>query len=448
MRLKKIVALSLAVVMVTGMFGACAKSSEETGKNEVTSTPKQEQGTNDKETNEKEEPQKLTVTVWDNTTSPQFTAVVDGFKALHPEVEIEFVDTASAEYDDKLTIMLATGDSDPDIVFVKNAEMQTTLKEKEQILNLDEYIKRDGVDLSIYNGAAEQLQMDGSNYTMPYRSDWYLLFYNKDLFDAAGVEYPSNDMTWAEYEDLARKMTSGSGSSKVYGTHNHTWMGLIANWALQDGKHTLADGNYEFLKEAYEQGIRLQDDGIVQSYANLKTANIHYSSAFQQQQSAMLPMGSWFIGTMISAINNGDANFKWGIATIPHPEGVEAGNTVGGITPLAINSATDSPELAWEFVKYATSLEAGKLLAKEGIFSAAQSDEIIDLLTQVDGMPEGSKEALIVKTLYFDRPLDPNMASIRKVIEEEHDLIMIGETDIDTGIANMNKRVEEVLKNK
>ena len=46
--------------------------------------------------------------------------------------------------------------------------------------------------------------------------------YNKDLFDAAGVAYPSNDMTWDEYYDLAAKMTSGEGSSKVYGTHHHT----------------------------------------------------------------------------------------------------------------------------------------------------------------------------------------------------------------------------------
>ena len=42
-------------------------------------------------------------------------------------------------------------------------------------------------------------------------------YYNKDLFDKAGVEYPSNDLTMEDYDALARKMTSGSGDTKVYG---------------------------------------------------------------------------------------------------------------------------------------------------------------------------------------------------------------------------------------
>lgn len=440
MKLKRLTALLLTVVMVLGMTTGCGK--KETGKSVDAVKEETEEGTEET----KEEPKKLTITVWDNDTSPQFSAVVEGFKKLHPDVEIELVDTAASDYDDKLTVMLAIGDSDPDVIFVKDAETQTTMKEKGQLLNLDEFIAKDNLDLSIYNGIAEQLKMDGSTFSLPYRSDWYLLYYNKDLFDKVGVDYPGNDMTWKEYEELAKKMTSGEGSQKVYGTHNHTWMALVANWALQDGKHTLADGKYDFLKDVYTQALRLQDEGIVQSYANLKTGNIAYASVFQQEQCAMLPMGSWFIGTMITAINNGEADFNWGIATIPHPEGVEAGNTVGSTTPIAINSATDAPELAWEFVKYATSLDAAKLLAEQGIFPAAQSDDILDTLTKVEGMPEGSKEALAVKSLIFDRPLDPKMASIRKVIEEEHDLIMIEEEDVETGIANMNKRVEEIEK--
>ncbi len=48
-----------------------------------------------------------------------------------------------------------------------------------------------------------------------------------------------------------------------------------------------------------------------------------------------------------------------------------------------------------------------------------------------------------MKSLVLDRPLDAKMAAVRKVIEEEHDMIMIGEEDIETGIANMNERAAE-----
>ena len=42
----------------------------------------------------------------------------------------------------------------------------------------------------MYNGVADQLKMDGSSYTLPFRKDWYMLYFNKDLFDKAGVPYP------------------------------------------------------------------------------------------------------------------------------------------------------------------------------------------------------------------------------------------------------------------
>lgn len=386
---------------------------------------------------------KLTVSTWDNETTTQFKVIAKAFMEKHPNVEVELIDTQSAEYNNKLTVMLAGGGSDPDVIMVKDAETQVTMKEKNQLLDLTPYIQKDSMDTSIYAGAEEQLKMDGTQYTLPFRKDWYVLYYNKDLFDQAGVEYPSDDMTWEEYEELARKMTSGEGNSKVYGTHNHTWMAMVSNWAVQDGKNTLMSADYSFLKPWYEQALRLQDDGIVQSYANLKTGSIHYVSVFEQQQCAMLPMGSWFMATLIQNKKEGKFDFEWGVATLPHPEGVPAGSTMGAVTPVGVNAKSEIPDIAWEFVKYATSTEGALVLAQNGVFPAATSDAIVEALSSMEGFPEDSKGALKVTDFVFDRPLDAKMASVRKVIEEEHDLIMIGEGDIDIGIANMNERAAE-----
>lgn len=201
--------------------------------------------------------------------------------------------------------------------------------------------------------------------------------------------------------------------------------------------------DYGFLAPWYEQALRMQDNGVVQSYANLKTGNIHYSSVFEQQQCAMLPMGSWFIATLIQDKADGKIDFNWGVTKIPHPEGVEAGSTVGSVTPIAINAKTDVPDLAWEFVKFATSEAGAEILADNSVFPAVSSDTVIDKLASIEGFPEDGKTALEVKSLVLDRPLDAKMAAVRKVIEEEHDMIMIGEEDIETGIANMNERAAE-----
>lgn len=446
MKWKKVTAAVLAAMTVASSLAGCGNSGE------GSPTPKEDnnQQTSDTQQDQVEasgdvETRKLTVSVWDNATSPQFQAIADAFTAQNPGVEIELLDVQADEYNNKLTVMLAGGDSDPDVIMVKDAETQVTMKEKGQILCLDSYIEGDGIDLSLYDGAAEQLQIDSEQYTLPFRRDWYVLFYNKDLFDAAGVDYPSDDMTWDEFEALAEQMTSGEGNEKVYGSHNHTWMALVSNWAVQDGKNTLMSNDYSFMVPYYEQALRMQDNGVVQSYANLKTGNIHYSSVFEQQQCAMLPMGSWFIATLIKDKADGKIDFNWGVTKIPHPEGVEAGSTVGSVTPIAINAKTDEPDLAWEFVKFATSEAGAEILADNSVFPAVSSDSVTDKLASIEGFPEDGKTALEVKSLVFDRPLDAKMAAVRKVIEEEHDMIMIGEEDIVTGIENMNERAAEAM---
>lgn len=160
----------------------------------------------------------------------------------------------------------------------------------------------------------------------------------------------------------------------------------------------------------------------------------------------MVPMGTWFIATLIQDRNDGKFDFNWGVTKIPHPQGVAAGSTVGSVTPIAINAKTDVPDTAWEFVKFATSAEGAEILADNSVFPAISSDAVTEKLSSIAGFPEDGKTALEVKNFVFDRPLDAKMGSVRKVIEEEHDLIMIGEEDIDTGIANMNQRAKEAVE--
>ena len=55
-------------------------------------------------------------------------------------------------------------------------------------------------DESKFNGVLEQLTaQDGNYYAVPFRSDFWVVYYNKDIFDQAGVEYPTNDMTCLLY---------------------------------------------------------------------------------------------------------------------------------------------------------------------------------------------------------------------------------------------------------
>ena len=446
MRLKRVLAMVLAAGMVCGSLTACGSKTAETSAADTTAAAGAETSKAAETTKDSGEKKVLSVTTWDYDSTPTFQAVVDAYMEKNPNVEINVIDTSADEYNNSLGISLSAAQSDPDVIWVKDMGAMLQMADKKQLLPLDDFMKKDNLDTSVYNGAAEQLQYNGATYGLPYRSDWYVLYYNKDLFDAAGVPYPSNDMTWDQYYDLAAKMTSGEGSSKVYGTHDHTWQALVSNWAVQDGKHTVVEKDYSFLKPWYEQTLALQDNGYIQDYSTLKTANIHYSSVFKNQQCAMMPMGTWFIATMIQSQASDETSFNWGIARIPHPADTEAGYTVGSLTPVGISAYTDEPDLSWDFVKFATSEEAANILAEQGVFTGIQTEESLKTIASAQYFPEGESnvEALSYTHYTFDRPLDPQITEILKVLEEVHEMIMIKQYTVDQGIEELNKRVAEI----
>ncbi len=388
---------------------------------------------------------KLTVSLWDFTTGSAYTQnLVDGFKALHPEVEIEIIDTPSADYTSKLGVDL-NGGAAADVIFIKDADTTYNLNQKGQLMDLTEMIARDSVDLGIYNGLAENFSFDGKQVGLPFRTDYYILFYNKDLLDAAGIAYPANDMTWAQFEETAKALTKGEGTEKVYGAHFHTWQACVENWAVQGGENTIMGPDYGFMKPAYEMALRMQnEDKSVQDYATLKTANIHYSSAFYTGKIAMMPMGTWFVSTMVTKVASGEVQMNWGIAALPHWEGVQAGETVGSTTPMAINAAAKNPDAAWEFIKYCTSLEGGRILAANGGFAGCVNDELLAAITSTPGVPEGAADALKVKNITLDRPIRQFVNEVNQMLGEEHGLVMLGETTPDQFLATVTERSAEI----
>ncbi|KAB8140079.1 sugar ABC transporter substrate-binding protein [Chloroflexia bacterium SDU3-3] len=386
----------------------------------------------------------LKMTAWDIATTPYWNAVIDAYEAKNPNVKIELVEVSSAEYQDKVNIMLSGGD-DTDIITVKDTPGYSAMLTRNQIVPLNSYIEADKLDLKAYNGATDELTYEGKLYAMPFRSDIWVLYYNKDLFDKAGVAYPTNDMTWAQYDELARKMTSGSGSDKVYGTHYHTWRSTVELPTVQDGKNSIITTDYSFMKPMYDMVVKMQDDGIIMDFGSLKAGNVHYSGVFKNQQVAMLPMGSWFVGTMIKAKAAGEATFNWGVAKYPHPEGVAAGTTAGTLTSLAINASSKHQDAAWDFIKFYSGAEGAKVLASTGNLPALRTDEALKAYAALDGMPAGIDEALQTTTVRLELPMNPKVSAVEQILNEEHELIMTGSVPVDEGLAEMTRRVSEAL---
>ena len=363
-------------------------------------------------------PVTLQWSVWDKESTPYWQAMADGYMASHKDVTIEMVDLGSSDYMTVLATQLA-GSADLDIVTIKDIPGYANLINLDYLKPLNEVLTRDTGD---FNGTIEQLTTDDGN------------FY-------------ANDLTMEDYDALARKMTSGSGDTKVYGCHYHTWRSAASLFSILDGKNTIIDGTYDFMKPTYDMVIAQQKDGICMDYGYLKTSSLHYSAAFENQQCAMVNMGSWFISTLEAYMKDAETKFNWGIVKYPHPAGAEAGSTLGTVTSLAINADSPKAETAADFINWCVSEEGAQAIAKTGTFPACGSAATAEIIKSTEGFPEDSNsvDALTTSNVYLEMPYTQYASDIETILNAEHDAIMTMSETVDEGIQNMNDQVPAVL---
>lgn len=436
---QKLLALGIAASLAITLFAGCgtkeskpANADSKSGSAASTSAPVKKS--------------KVKFAYFDFQQMPSMVEAVKNFQEANKNIEVEVNDISSKEYPDKMAILLAAGE-DLDVYGIKNVMDFGGYYTKKQVLNVMDYIKKDNVDMKAFGGVENQLKGDDGNYYgLPIRGDYWVLYYNKDIFDKAKVAYPSGDMTWEDFRALAKKVTSGEGNDKIWGSYFHTWQSIPWSMSLpkKDGK--LEDGKYEFLKPAYQIMLVMQnEDKSVMPYAEAKTSNAHYKAMFESGKLAMHVQGTWHIEQLITDKKAGKHNVNWGMTKAPYPAGGKPGISVGNVTGLGINSKTSNKDASWAFIKYMASAETAKTFAKYTQMPAAKTPDILSSFTKIEGFPAGGDKALEVAEVIPDGPVSPKSAAIGKILDEEHQLIMAGAKKLDEGIATMNKRVQELL---
>ncbi len=450
---RKLLSVLLASTMLMATLAGCGSSEQaDAPASTEAATPKTEVAA---EAETEKEPAAEAITlkwaIWDKETTPYWVALEEAYEAANPNVDIEMVDLGSADYMTVLATELSGTGSDFDVVTIKDVPGYATLVQKNTLEPLDSYISAAGIDLSKFGGVDKQVTVDGSLYELPFRNDFWVVFYNKDIFDRAGVAYPTNDMTFEEYDALAKQVTDTTFGAQVYGTHYHTWRSAVQLFGVLDGKNSILSGNYDFFKPYYEMILGQEDAQVCRNFADLSAEGLHYSAAFSGGDVAMMNMGSWYISTMMSSLASGEYDSSlcgnWGMVKYPHAEGVEPGSTLGTITGLAVTTVADDKQAAFDFVNWVSGEEGAKVMAETGNFPALMNDEIANIISGLEGFPadEASKEALSVSNLYLEVPYAENVSEVNNVLDTYHKSIMNREMTIDEGIAAMNDEVAKIL---
>lgn len=190
--MKKALTITLACVLAAGVLGGCSGKGGENmtegvtgGNSEAVST---EAGKEEK-AQSAASGEKTVIHYYDWVTMD--SSIIDEFNAANPDIEVQYhaiPDNGS----DKLTQLdiLAMGGGEIDVMPGSDGEQMLRMKNG-MYAPIDEFIEKDGIDMEKnFGGILSYASYDGVTYGYPIRSTIEGIWYNKDMFDAAGIEYP------------------------------------------------------------------------------------------------------------------------------------------------------------------------------------------------------------------------------------------------------------------
>ena len=382
----------------------------------------------------------LTVSVWSMATTPEFQALFDAFHKANPNITVKPVDILAADYSTKVKVMLSGGDS-TDVITMKNTTDYGQYAGRGQLRDISSLAAASTA--ASLNGLDAFKQSGGKYYALPYRQDFWVLFYNKKLFDAAGKPYPTN-LTWDEYVQLAESMTSGSGQNKVYGTYHHTWRSVVQAISAAQTGGNLIGGHYEFFADQYRTALAIQEAGATLDFGTATTQQTGYASMFETGKAAMMPMGTWLISTLVADKKAGNTDIDWAIAPMPQRPGASGITTFGSPTAFAVNRKAKHAAAAEKFVSFATGPEGARIVSAIGIVPALLNDDTRKVYFGLSGMPADAtfKKAFAPDKVNLEMPVSDKSSQIDQILTEEHQLVMTKQKSIDAGAQEMDSRVK------
>lgn len=277
--------------------------------------------------------------------------VIERFEAEHPGVEVE-VRFVSNLYD-QLVAASAAGVA-PDVTQI-SVSYARDLHEAGLLLPLNNYIDKtpELAQTQFFPFARLFNTKDGVIYAVPHNVDNNSLYYNIDHFDEAGLDSDRFAIdSWATFRDYADKLIRVSGNGEVLRAGYATTIGTVPfqNWLYANGGNFYNE-TYDGVDFASEHGVEALEF-LADMYARGQVAPAGTGHIIASERAAMALESGY--GTRVIA-ENPDARF--GMTTLPAGPRGSGRAVTGWVNMIAIPSGAANPDLAWEWIKYFTSLE-------------------------------------------------------------------------------------------
>lgn len=315
------------------------------------------------------------ISLWDYDLTEYDRELVRAFEEANPDIHIEVMSYRSEVYPYYVQSLLESG-SQVDVVYANQMAMFTELSESGFCEPLDSYIKRDNISVSPYSDYFHS--SEGKIKALPYRIDKFLLYYNKDLFDRAGMPYPTSDMTWEEWQTTADTLQQTLNPNQ----HSAFSIYIPTHWSeiFTSASFSIATMDLDELRRGIHMLIQMQEKGTMVSMQEMNT----HSGAqrlFETGNYGMYVCGTWLMHYFKIDAQAGACQMNWGVTERPHWEGKENENAAW-VTSLCINKNSKEKEAAWKFVNFVCGKQGAEIMANNLMIPAYQDADITRILEQ------------------------------------------------------------------
>jgi len=325
------------------------------------------------------------------------------FESKNPDIKVEYT-PINGTYAEKLLTMIA-GDAAPDTFFMGMGEYRN-FQEKDVLLDLTDYFNAEYKLDDFIPSSQKLMSIDGHIYGVSSCTVSPAIYYNKDIFDAAGVEYPPMDpakaWTWDEFVEAAKKLTKVNADGTVdtfgvYGTENadpRMALYYAAGGTFYNEDITEAAVNNDIFRTTMSNILKLRTEYNVSPQASLLmeqgSSGMSGAQMLQTGKIAMLMDGSWAMQELATM------GFRVGIGCLPKMGDNQVATTIGQAHVHSAWSKTKHPEEAWRFLSFLSSAEYQTDLVRSGLWmpnrAAMYQPENLDVWYNKDVYGEGYEQ--------------------------------------------------------
>ncbi|UYG00398.1 ABC transporter substrate-binding protein [Halomonas sp. GD1P12] len=283
--------------------------------------------------------------------------LVEEFEDEHPEIDVEAI--YAGNYDDtrvRAMSAIEAGDT-PELSVMFSIDL-FELIEQNAIVAFDDLVETDEERAwlnGFYPGLMENGQLDGKTYGIPFQRSTIVLFWNKDAFEAAGLDPDTPPQNWDEMAEMAATVREASGDQwgvMVPSTGYPYWM--FQAFAYQNGHRLMNEAGTEVYFddpaaiEALEYWVSLAEDGVMPS-GTIEWGTLRQN--FLEQSTAMM----WHTTGNLSAVKS-DADFDFGVAMLP-AKTQRGSPTGGGNFYIFADTSEEEQRAAMTFIRWMTAPE-------------------------------------------------------------------------------------------